>query len=244
MQIHMLADTVRPILGTTAFEDSVTTVLPRASVFRPVSPSKEALRDACKEDVLNLVFTAPAQLSGTYAAARETFAKDQNCAVLDSRTFAAGQLLLMQKAFEMAQNEKFSVHLLRNLRRTSRKLCCYFVAPNGSALRLSGVKKPILSIPFRFTVFRIGSEGEIHRHANVYAATPQQALYRCVYPHLKKGMCTAIADDRAGEAAEALSNLLTRRQASVLRGECIPTDLPFGPGGFLSVAFLKEEVSR
>ena len=244
MQIHMLADTVRPIEGTTPIEEKVTAVLPRTSVFRPVSPSGEALRNACRKNVLNLVFTAPAQLSGTYAAARETFAKDKNSIVLDGRTFAAGQLLLMHKADELAGNEKFSVHLLRAIKAASEKLCCYFVAPNGSALRLSGVKKPVLSLPFRFTVFRIGSEGEIHKHANVYAATPQQALYRCVYPYLNEEMTVAVADDRAGEAAEALSNLLIRRQVSVLRGECIPTDLPFGPGGFLSVAFLKEEVSR
>lgn len=242
MQYHLVLDTVRPLAGTASFEAHCSPVMPRLSVFRPVCPSSEQFRAVCKHDVLNIVLTSPAQLSGAYATARAALAREANCAVLDSRTFGAGQLLLAEKAAELAEHDRFSVRVLRDIRRASKRLHCYFVAPNGAAARLCGRRLPRLSLPFRYTVYRIGEEGEIHRHAFVYASTAQQALYRSVRPLLKPGMRIAVADDRAGESAEALSNRLIRDRFSVLRGECIPTDLPLGQGGFLSVAFFDKEV--
>lgn len=239
MQYHIIADTVIPLSGEWVSGD-FTPVYPRSSVLRPVCPSAENFISACRPDVLNIVLTAPSQLSGAYAMARDTLSNRVDTAILDSRTFGAGQLLLAYRASKLAQNDRFSVRVMKNVRETAARIECYFTAPNGHAMKLAGRRFGEVHIPFRFPIFRIGSEGEVHFHKNVYASSAHQALYRAVKPLLGKNKLVSVVHDRAPQSALFLSRLLFNDKIEVLQGESIPTDLPFGQSGFLSIAFEKD----
>lgn len=241
MQYRVLTDTVLPLSGAPFSPRTFTPVLPRLSPNAPLCPDMESYRLACKGGALNIVLTAPAQLSGSYAAARAALLGRQDAAILDSRTFGAGQLLLASYAAERAQQDRFSARVLRDVRKKRRAIRCFFTAPDGEAIILAGGKKaPILS-PFHFPVFTVGSEGEIRLYRILFSRSSADALYTAVRPFFKKGVSAAIVHDRCEKEAQRLFSHLSVVCGGILRGESIRTDLPFGRGGFLSAAFFQLE---
>ena len=70
MQYRILTDTVLPLSGAAFSPQTFAPVLPRLSPNAPLCPDIESYRLACRSGAFNIVLTAPAQLSGSYATAR------------------------------------------------------------------------------------------------------------------------------------------------------------------------------
>lgn len=241
MQYRILTDTVLPLSSASFSPQTFAPVLPRLSPNAPLCPDIESYRLACQSGALNVVLTAPAQLSGSYAAARAALCGRQDTVVLDSRTFGAGQLLLASYAAERAKRDRFSARVLRDIQEARKSVRCFFIAPDGNAALLAGSKRPSVFPPFRFPVYTVGREGEIRLFRTIPARTPAEALYAAVRPYLKRGMTAAIAHDRCEKEANRLFSHLSVVCGGIQRGESIRTDLPFGRGGFLSAAFFQSE---
>lgn len=238
VQYRILMDTAVPLHGAPFSEQTFAPVLPRLSETRPVCPSGERFLTACRPDALNIVLTAPAQLSGSYAAARSALSGQLNAVVIDSRTFGAGQLLLAARTAELAERSRFSARLAQDIRHAAENVRCFFVAPEGESAWLAGERKQ--RIDSRFPVFTIGREGEIRLFKTADARSAPDALFSCIRPYLKTALC-AVVHDRVPAAAQALAARLTPCCARIIRGESIRTDLPFGRSGFLSAAIFHSE---
>lgn len=241
MQYRILTDTVLPLYGAPFSPQTFAPVLPRLGLDAPLCPDMESYRLACQNGALNIVLTAPAQLSGSYAVARAALCGRQDAVVLDSRTFGAGQLLLASYAAGCAKQDRFSARVLRNIQKARKSVRCFFIAPDGNAAILAGNKRPSIFPPFCFPVYTIGREGEIRLFRTIPARSPAEALYAAVHPFLKQGMTAAIVHDRCEREASRLFSHLSTVCGDIQRGESIRTDLPFGRGGFLSAAFFQSE---
>ncbi len=243
MQYRILTDTVLPLSGAAFSPQTFAPVLPRLSPNAPLCPDIESYRLACRSGAFNIVLTAPAQLSGSYATARAALCGRQDAVVLDSRTFGAGQLLLASYAAERAKQDRFSARILRDIQEARKSVRCFFVAPDGNAAVLAGSQRLSVVLPFRFPVYTVGREGEIRFFRTILARSPAEALAAVVCLYLKRGMSAAIAHDRCEKEANRLFSHLSAVCGSIQCGESIRTDLPFGRGGFLSAAFFQSEDS-
>ena len=83
MQYRIVTDTVLPLAGAPFSEQTFTPVLPRLSQEGPLCPSPAQYRLACRSGAFNIILTAPAQLSGAYAAACAALAHNPAAAILD-----------------------------------------------------------------------------------------------------------------------------------------------------------------
>lgn len=243
MQYRILTDTVLPLSGAAFSPQTFAPVLPRLSPNAPLCPDIESYRLACRSGAFNIVLTAPAQLSGSYATARAALCGRQDAVVLDSRTFGAGQLLLASYAAAHAKQGRFSARILRDIQEARKSVRCFFVAPDGNAAVLAGSQRLSVVLPFRFPVYTVGREGEIRFFRTILARSPAEALAAVVCLYLKRGMSAAIAHDRCEKEANRLFSHLSAACGSIQCGESIRTDLPFGRGGFLSAAFFQSEDS-
>ena len=242
MQYRIVTDTVLPLAGAPFSEQTFTPVLPRLSQEGPLCPSPAQYRLACRSGAFNIILTAPAQLSGAYAAACAALAHNPAAAILDSRTFCAGQLLLAAYAAERAEEDRFSARILRDVQRRRGRIRCFFTAPDSTAAFVSHRKRPPLLPPFCFTVYTVGSEGEIRRFNTVSARSASDALFFSLRPYISHTKKIAVVHDRSPKAAQRLiARLSAVCGGHILCGESIRTDLPLGQGGFLSAAFFQTE---
>ena len=107
MEYRIITDTVLPPKHSTALFERMIPVFPRNTAMRTACPGKAEFSSVCAYDTPTFVLTAPAQLSGTYASARDALSRVQNAIVIDSKTFGAGQLLLADLTAKTADCESF-----------------------------------------------------------------------------------------------------------------------------------------
>lgn len=242
MEYRIITDTVLPPKHSTALFERMIPVFPRTAAMRAACPGKAEFSSVCAYDTPTFVLTAPAQLSGTYASARDALSRVQNAIVIDSKTFGAGQLLLADLTAKTADCESFSIKVSKQVRALRTRIFCLFTAPYGQAHALCGQSRHRPLIPALRHIYTIGEEGDIQLFYRMFARSDEEALFWCLKQKLSMSPQTvAVAYLGKSQEAQALCHRITTAGHSILIGKMIRTDLPLGFSGCLSAAILLSE---
>ncbi len=242
MEYRIMTDTVLPSEQSDALLNRMIPVFPRAGTLHTACPGKAEFFSACPYDRPTFILTAPAQLSGTYASARDALSRTQNAIIIDSKVFGAGQLLLAALTAKTAECASFSIKVAQHVRAIRNRIFCLFTSSYEQAHQLSGQHCHRPLIPALRYIYTIGSEGNIQLFRRIFARSNEEALFWCLKQKLSDAPQTvAVAYLGKSQEAQTLCQRITDSGHSALAAKMIPTDLPFGNSGCLSAAILLSE---
>lgn len=243
MEYHIVTDTVFPSTVSPFLSNRMSSVFPRSIQKQYLCVSKDELQSVCNSQTTTFVLTAPAQLSGTYASARDALSRFQNTVIIDSKTFGAGQLLLAELTAKAAGSARFSSIVLKRIRALQKRIFCLFTAPYGQADYLSNHDKDKRSACSMFrSVYTIGEEGHVRLYCKIFARSDAEALFLCLKRKLHLStQPVAVSYYGKSDEAHELCNRIQAAGHALLTAKTIQTDLPFGASGLLSTAILLSE---
>lgn len=216
MQYRILTDTVLPLSGAAFSPQTFAPVLPRLSPNAPLCPDIESYRLACRSGAFNIVLTAPAQLSGSYATARSAM-RQAGCSRFRQphiwRGAAFARLLCgrARKAGSLFRED--SARYSGGAEICSLLFCRAGWKCGGSCGKPTAVRRPAVS----FSRLYGGKRGGNPLLPHDIGPFSGRSAGRGGRLYLKRGMSAAIAHDRCEKRSKppVLSFIRRMRQYSV-----------------------------
>ncbi|MEZ4357356.1 MAG: DegV family protein [Eubacteriales bacterium] len=147
-------------------------------------PSPNDFINKCKRDATTFIVTLSSKLSGSFNSAKiaKDMLKDQgvDAHVFDSKSAAAGQLLIVRKIRELINSGIGKIEIIQRIEDFIKKTKTFFVlenldnmVKNGRMSKITGIIAGVLNIRL---VLRGDSNGEIALHSKARGA--QQSILR------------------------------------------------------------------